>query len=108
MTEPTTRRDLMKPVQLLGLAFGAAVFAGVVTLISMGFFQQRFEGQSERALVVAAVVAGITFIVVLVGVALMLLVIDPVQVTKTIDRPVLIAKDEERGGDAETPGDPKV
>ena len=36
-----TRRDLMKPVQLLGLAFGAALFAGVVTLVSMGFFQQR-------------------------------------------------------------------
>jgi hypothetical protein len=108
VTEPTTRRDLMKPIQLLGLAFGAAVFAGVVTLISMGFFQQRFEGQSERALVVAAVVAGITFIVVLVGVALMLLVIDPVQVTKTVDRPVLIAKDEERGGDAATSGDPKA
>jgi len=108
VTEPTTRRDLMKPVQLLGLAFGAAVFAGVVTLVSMGFFQQRFEGQSERALVVAAVVAGITFIVVLVGVALMLLVIDPVQVTKTIDRPVLIAKDEDRGADASASGDPKV
>ena len=108
MTEPTTRRDLMKPVQLLGLAFGAAVFAGIVTLVSMGFFQQLFEGQSVRALVVAAVVAGITFIVVLVGVALMLLVIDPVQVTKTVDRPVLIAKDEERAGDASAPGDPKV
>lgn len=110
MTEPTTRRDLMKPVQLLGLAFGAAVFAGVVTLISMGFFQQRFDGQAERALLVAAVVAGVTFIVVLVGVALMLLVIDPVQVTKTVDRPVLIAKDEERaaGTDASASGDPKL
>ena len=36
-----SRRDLMKPLQLLGLAFGAAAFAGIVTLVSMGFFQQR-------------------------------------------------------------------
>jgi len=94
VTDRPTRRDLMKPVQLLGLAFGSALFAGIVTLVSMGFFQQRFEGQSERALVVAAVVAGITFIVVLVVVALLLLAIDPAQVTKTVDRPILVEKDE--------------
>jgi len=94
VTDRPTRRDLMKPVQLLGLAFGSALFAGVVTLISMGFFQQRFEGQSERALVVAAIVAGVTFIVVLVGLALLILAVDPAQVTKTVDRPVLIEKDE--------------
>ena len=41
MTEKPTRRALMKPLHLLGLAFGAALFAGVVTLVSMGFFQQR-------------------------------------------------------------------
>ena len=41
MTEKPTRRALMKPLHLLGLAFGSALFAGVVTLVSMGFFQQR-------------------------------------------------------------------
>lgn len=109
MTDRPTRRDLMKPVQLLGLAFGAALFAGVVTLISMGFFQQRFEGQSQQALVVAAVVAGITFIAVLVILALLLLAIDPAQVTKPVDRPVLVQKDEERAGetDAAASDDPK-
>jgi hypothetical protein len=91
--QPTTRRDLMKPVQLLALAFGSALFAGIVTLISMGFFQQRFDGQAERALVVAAIVAGITFIVVLVLLALLILAVDPAQVTKTVDRPVLVEKD---------------
>lgn len=100
--EPTprtpTRRDLMKPVQLLGLAFGAALFAAVVTLISMGFFQQREPGQSEHALVVALIVLGITFIVVLVVVALLLLVIDPVQVHKTIDRPVLLPDEDDTTG----------
>ncbi|MET0297485.1 MAG: amino acid transporter [Microbacterium sp.] len=106
MTDRPTRRDLMKPVQLLGLAFGSALFAGIVTLVSMGFFQQRFEGQSERALVVAAVVAGITFIVVLVGLALLILAVDPAEVTKTVDRPILIEKDEKNaaaGPDAAAP-----
>lgn len=103
MTDRPTRRDLMKPVQLLGLAFGSALFAGIVTLISMGFFQQRFEGQSERALVVAAVVAGVTFIVVLVVVALLLLAVDPAQVTKTVDRPVLV-DDEPENPDAAASG----
>ncbi|MFB8386341.1 amino acid transporter [Microbacterium sp. NPDC055910] len=95
MTERPTRRDLMKPIQLLGLAFGSALFAGVVTLVSMGFFQQRFDGQSEHALVVAAVVAGITFVVVLVVVALLLLAIDPAQITKTVDRAVLLPEEEQ-------------
>lgn len=97
--KPTTRRDLMKPLQLLGLAFGAALFAGIVTAVSMGVFQQRFDGQGERALVVAGVVAGITFIVVLVGLALMILAVDPAQVTKQIDRAVLLP-DEETDQDA--------
>ena len=33
MSDHPTRRDLMKPVQLLGLAFLAAAFSFVVTLI---------------------------------------------------------------------------
>jgi Na+/melibiose symporter-like transporter len=103
MTDKPTRRDLMKPVQLIGLALGAALFAGVVTLISMGFFQQRQSGQSERALVVALIVLGITFIVVLVGVALLLLAVDPAQVTKQVDHPVLY--DSDRHKDAGT-GEP--
>lgn len=93
-----TRRDLMRPVQLLGLAFGAAVFAGVVTLVSMGFFQQRSPEQAPAALSLALIIAGITFIVVLVMLALLLLAIDPAQVKKQIDRPVLL--------DDETPDDP--
>ncbi|MET0812763.1 MAG: amino acid transporter [Microbacterium sp.] len=105
MTDRPTRRDLMKPVQLLGLAFGSALFAGVVTLVSMGFFQQRFEGQSERALVVALVVAGVTFIVVLVVLALLLLAVDPAQITKTVDTPVLVEKDEKNAAPDAAPGD---
>lgn len=110
MTDRPTRRDLMKPVQLLGLAFGSAIFAGIVTLVSMGFFQQRFEGRAERALIVAAVVAGITFIVVLVGLALLILAVDPAQVAKPVDRPVLVEKDERNAAAAAEPegdADPK-
>ncbi|MDQ1082221.1 MULTISPECIES: amino acid transporter [Microbacterium] len=99
--KPTTRKDLMKPVQLLGLAFVAALFAGFVTLMSMGFFQTRPADQLQNALVVALVAAGATFIVVLVSVALMLLVIDPSTVTKTVDRPLLLPTD---ASDAATPG----
>ncbi|GAA1955667.1 amino acid transporter [Microbacterium deminutum] len=84
-----TRRDLMKPVQLLGLAFGAALFAGVVTLVSMGFFQNQTAQGRQGDLVVALIIAGISFIAVLVIVALLLLVVDPAQITKTIDRGVL-------------------
>jgi hypothetical protein len=88
--ERPTRRDLMKPVQLLALAFGSAVFAGVVTLVSMGFFQQRSPEQAPAALQLALIVAGVTFIVVLVMVALLLLAVDPAQVKKQVDRPVLL------------------
>jgi predicted lipid-binding transport protein (Tim44 family) len=91
---PPTRRDLMKPVQLLGLSFIAALFAGLVTLLAMGFFQQRFAGESGHAVIVALIVAGITFIVTVVVIALLLLVVDPAQVAKPIERPLLVEDDE--------------
>jgi hypothetical protein len=105
-----TRRDLMKPVQLLGLAFGSALFAGVVTLVSMGFFQQRSPEQAPAALQLALIVAGVTFIVVLVMLALLLLAVDPAQVKKQIDRPILLpdgAKDDD-GSEPAPPADPKA
>ena len=92
MTDKPTRRDLMKPAQLLGLAFIAALFAGVVTLVSMGFFQSG--SKSGQALVIGGIVAGVTFIVVLVVTALLILAVDPADVAKTLDRPVLLPKDE--------------
>lgn len=92
--KPTSRRDLMKPAQLLGLAFGAALFAGIVTLVSMGFFQQRTPEEVQVAVVTALVVAGISFIAVLLIVSLLLLAVDPADLTKTIDKPVLLPDDE--------------
>lgn len=93
MTDKPTRRDLMRPAQLLGLAFVAAVFAGVVTLISMGFFQTR--GDAAQALMIAGIVAGVTFIATLVIIALLVLVIDPADVTKTVDRPLLVPYEDD-------------
>lgn len=98
-----TRRDLMKPAQLLGLAFIAAVFAGVVTLVSLGAFQNLPADEVQRALVVGAVAAGITFIVVLVSLALLLLAIDPAQVTKQVDRPLLLPTDEAAADSPDAP-----
>lgn len=103
-----TRRDLMKPVQLLGLAFAAALFAGVVTLVSMGFFQSGGSEKTQAALVLALIVAGITFIAVLLIVSLLLLAVDPAQVTKTVDKPVLLPDEKNDGTDASASGDPKA
>ncbi len=56
---------------------------------------------------------GIVFIAMLLGLALLLLVLDPSEVQKTIDRPVLYPKDKKSQSSAdETPdapasGDPK-
>lgn len=94
MTDPRpTRRDLMKPVQLLGLALVAALFTGGVTAMAMGAFQSRPGEDLGRALVVAAIAAGIAFIVTLVVIALLILVVDPADVTKTVDHPVLYDSD---------------
>lgn len=93
----------MKPIQLLGLALAAAVFAGVVTLVSMGFFQQKPAEEAQQAAIGAIIAFGITFIAVLVILALLLLAVNPADVQKTIDRPVLYDPVDE--GDASSNGD---
>nr|WP_221446719.1 amino acid transporter [Microbacterium thalassium] len=88
---------------MLGLAFGAALFAGVITLISMGFFQQR--GDAMNAIVVALVIAGVSFIAVLVIVSLLLLAVDPSKVAEPVDKPVLLPDEDD---DADAAGDTKA
>ena len=95
-----TRRDLMKPVQLLGFAFAAAVFGGVIALVSLGFFQDLSDDQRMHVVVVSLVVAGIAFIATLVIIALLMLAVDPADVTKTVDRPVLYDEPEAGTTDA--------
>lgn len=105
MTDPRpSRRELMKPAQLIGLAFAAALFGGVITLMSMGVLQEPRPvppGEMHphlKAWVVAGVVAGIVFIVTLVTIALLLLAVDPAQLQKQIDRPVLLPDEEATSG----------
>ena len=93
--EHPTRREIMRPVQLLGLAFVAAIFSGVITLVSMGAFQAIPRESVERAIVVALIVAGIAFIATLVIIALLMLAVDPAQVSKRVDRPVLYPDEPE-------------
>lgn len=86
-----TRKQLLRPVQLIVFALICSLFAGGVTLFGMGFAQdERVPGQTERALVVALIVFGITFIVVLLVMALLLLAVDPKQIEKPVDRGVLM------------------
>ena len=97
MTEHTpTRRDILKPVQLLGFGFAAALFAGLITLVSMGFFQDLTGDERGHVLVVTAIVAGISFIATLVVIALLMLAVDPAQVTKKVDQGVLLDEDDEK------------
>lgn len=95
MTDKPSRRELMRPAQLLGLSFAAAVFAGVVTLVVMGFFQDHGPEQAMRALIAGLIAAGITFIVTAVVIALLLLAVDPADIQKRIDHPVLRDPDEQ-------------
>lgn len=110
MSKTSPRRALMRPVQLLGLAFAAAVFTFVVTILSMGLFQNIPAASKEQALVVASILAGSVFVVTLVVIALLLLAVDPADVTKTVDRPVLLPKDEPDAGEPgrdDAPGEPR-
>lgn len=92
MTDKPTRRDLLRPLHLLLIAFGSAAFAGFVTFLTTGAFQ------GKDVLVLSLIVTGITFIVVLLGLAMLMLAVDPAQVEKTIDRPVLLPdeRDDEK------------
>ncbi len=98
-----TRRDLMKPVQLLGFAFAAAAFGGIIALVSMGFFQDLSDDERGKVVIVSLIVAGVSFIATLVIIALLMLAVDPAQVTRQIDRAVLLPDDEEQPGSGEAP-----
>ncbi|WP_394278596.1 hypothetical protein [Microbacterium sp.] len=108
-----TRRDLMRPVQLITLALIAAAFAGVVTLVSMGILQEpRVVPAGDmhphaRAWVVAAIVAGVTFIATLVIIALSLLAIDPAKMNTPVTRGLLLDPEPEDGapGSRDASGD---
>ena len=108
--EKPTRREILKPLHLVGLALAAGVFATVVTLVSTGAFTSRvndaiargtYDGLTPVAL--GLVIGGGAFIVTLLGLAMLMLAVDPADVTKTIDRPVLFddESDAKDAGDAD-------
>lgn len=101
--EKATRKELLRPLHLLGIAFAAGVFGAVVTLVSTGAFTERvniaiaagtYDGLTPVAL--GLVVGGGSFIVTLLVMAMLMLAIDPADVTKTIDRPVLYDPEPEQ------------
>ncbi|UUE20502.1 hypothetical protein [Microbacterium sp. J1-1] len=110
--EKPTRRDILRPLHLLLIALGCGVFAMVVTLVSTGAFTARvntaiangsYDGLTPVAL--GLVVGGGAFIVTLLILAMLILAVDPADVTKTIDRPVLYDGPEPEGeADGEQPG----
>ena len=70
--EKPTRRDILRPLHLLGIALACGVFAMIVTLLML---------------------------------AMLILAVDPADVTKTVDRPVLYDPESDDGtatGDART------
>lgn len=92
----TTRRELLRPLHLLGIAAAAGLFAAVVTAISTGAFTEpvndalaagTYEGMPP--IVLGLVIGGIAFIVTLLGLSLLLLAVNPSDVTRVVDRPVL-------------------
>lgn len=111
--EKPTRRDILRPLHLLGIALGCGVFATVVTLVSTGAFTLRvntaiangtYEGLTPLAL--GLVVGGIAFIATLLILAMLILAVDPADVTRSVDRPVLYDDEPEDEGDATASGGP--
>lgn len=101
--EKSTRRELLRPLHLLGIALAAGIFAAVVTLVSTGAFTARVNDavaagtyQGLTPVVLGLVIGGGAFIVTLLIMSMLILAVDPRDYQdKTLDRPVLF--DEEPG-----------
>lgn len=92
-----SRRDLMKPMQLLGISGVIAAFAFIVTLFSTGGFSRDtlarislgdWEGPTPIEL--ALIFGGIAFIAALLVLALLMLAVNPADITKPVDKGILL------------------
>lgn len=99
-----TRGEILRPLHLVGIALACGVFAAVVTMVSTGAFTSRVRNAIARGtytdlppISLGLVVGGIAFIVTLLGLAMLMLAVNPADVTKTIDRPVLYDADDKKG-----------
>lgn len=102
-----TRREILRPLHLVGIALACGVFAALVTMVSTGAFTSRVNNAIARGtyndlppVSLGLVVGGIAFIVTLLGLAMLMLAVNPTDVTKTIDRPVLYDADDKKKSDA--------
>ncbi|WP_181158240.1 hypothetical protein [Microbacterium sp. MYb64] len=96
MTEKTRRRDLFRPLQLVGLSLLCGLFAGVVTLIATGAFTDKVMRMVDKGTYgaippwnLAFIVTGGIFIAALLILSILILAVDPSDFTKPHDRPVL-------------------
>ncbi len=97
----STRRELLRPLHLLGIALAAGIFAAVVTLVSTGAFTARVNNaiasgtyQGLTPVGLGLVIGGGAFIVTLLILSMLILAVDPRQYDeKTLDRPVLFDDD---------------
>lgn len=109
-----TRREILRPLHLVGIALVCGIFAAVVTFVSTGAFTERVNraiesGQYEGLTPVGLglVIGGGAFIVTLLGLAMLMLAVDPADVTKRVDRAVLLDPEvpNESTGTAQSAGD---
>jgi len=116
MTDQTpSRKDILRPLHLVGIALACGVFATIVTLVSTGAFTSRvnlaiakgtYEGLTPIGL--GLVVGGGAFIVTLLGLSMLMLAVNPADLTKTVSHGVLLDNKPETepkpDTDAGTPG----
>jgi hypothetical protein len=107
-----TRGEILRPLHLVGIALACGVFAAVVTMVSTGAFTSRVRNAIARGtytdlppISLGLVVGGIAFIVTLLGLAMLMLAVNPAEVTKTIDRPVLYDADDKKTAKASSTAD---
>lgn len=99
------RRELLRPLHLLGIALVCGIFAAVVTLVSTGAFTSRVNASIDNGtyqgltpVTLGLVIGGGAFIVTLLIMSMLILAVDPRDYQdETLDRPVLY--DEEPGAD---------
>ena len=105
MTDKPTRRALLRPLHILLVAFGSAVFASVITLMTTR--DLFFIADGHPTFPITLVVVGVTFIGVLLILALLILAVDPAEFDRRVDRAVLLPPEVEPAAEAK-PTDPQA
>jgi|GEM_PF-1832782 len=109
MTDKTRRRDLFRPLQLVGLSLLCGLFAGVVTLIATGAFTDKVMRAVDTGTYAAIppwnlafIVTGGIFIAALLILSILILAVDPADFAKPHDRPVLYDSADESAAAPQT------